>query len=157
MEYTCIIIGDRVGLYLELDVDLVGQSEWGSGCICPACVDWGPSVAVDDSQVTDLISWTHLWEREDLLLSSRVSALSGPTVKGRLLGGGLSTALRLCLRCWGLGVPVWSGTWTPWQEWNGLVLFVPRVQIRCVFWGTQLGYIDSRIVVSTWRHDLATA
>jgi hypothetical protein len=35
MEYTCIIIGDRAGLYLELDVDLVGHSEQGSGCICP--------------------------------------------------------------------------------------------------------------------------
>jgi hypothetical protein len=39
MDYIWIIIGDRVGLYLELDMDLVGQSERGSGCICPACVD----------------------------------------------------------------------------------------------------------------------
>jgi hypothetical protein len=46
-----------VGFYLDLDVDLVGQSERGSGCICPACVDWGPSIAVDGSQVTDLLSW----------------------------------------------------------------------------------------------------
>jgi hypothetical protein len=46
-------------------------TERGSGCICPACVDWGPSVAVDGSQVTYLLSWAHtyLWEREDLLLS----------------------------------------------------------------------------------------
>ena len=43
----------------------------------------------------------------------------------------------------GLRVQVWTGTWTPRPEWNGLVLFVPRVQTRRVFWGTQLGYIDS--------------
>jgi hypothetical protein len=39
MEYIWIMIGGRAGLYLELDMDLVGQSEQGSGCICPACVD----------------------------------------------------------------------------------------------------------------------
>jgi hypothetical protein len=39
MDYIWIIIGDRVGLYLEFDMDLVGQSERGSGCICPACID----------------------------------------------------------------------------------------------------------------------
>jgi hypothetical protein len=33
MDYIWIIIGDRAGLYLELDMDLVGQSEQGSGCI----------------------------------------------------------------------------------------------------------------------------
>jgi hypothetical protein len=39
MDYIWIIIGDRAGLYVELDMDLVEQSERGSGCICPACVD----------------------------------------------------------------------------------------------------------------------
>jgi hypothetical protein len=39
MDYIWIIIGDRAGLYLEFDMDLVGQSERGSGCICPACGD----------------------------------------------------------------------------------------------------------------------
>jgi hypothetical protein len=32
---------------------------------------------------------------------------------GWALCRGLSTILRLGLRCWGLGVQVWMGTWTP--------------------------------------------
>ena len=43
---------------------------------------------------------------------------------------------------WGFGIQIWMGTWTPRQEWNGLISFVPGVQARRVFWGTQLGYID---------------
>jgi hypothetical protein len=39
-------------------------------------------------------------------LLSWVPALFGPTVMGGLLGGGLSTALRPGLRCWGLGLLV---------------------------------------------------
>jgi hypothetical protein len=39
MDYIWIIIGDWAGLYLEFDMDLVRQSERGSDCICPACVD----------------------------------------------------------------------------------------------------------------------
>jgi hypothetical protein len=39
MDYIWIIIEDRAGLYLELDMELVEQSERGSGCICPVCVD----------------------------------------------------------------------------------------------------------------------
>jgi hypothetical protein len=39
IEYIWIIIRDWVGLYLELDINLVGQSERDSGCICPACID----------------------------------------------------------------------------------------------------------------------
>jgi hypothetical protein len=39
MEYIWIIIGDRTGLCLELDMDLVGQSERGSGCIYPVYVN----------------------------------------------------------------------------------------------------------------------
>ena len=38
---------------------------------------------------------------------------------------------------------------------NGLVLFVPRVQMGRVFWSTQLGYIGSRITISVRRYDLA--
>jgi hypothetical protein len=56
---------------------------------------------------------------------------------------------------WGLRVQVWTGTWTPRQEWNGLVSFVPRIQARHVFRGTQLGCIGSRIEVSVRQYDLA--
>ena len=45
----------------------------------------------------------------------------------------------------GLGVQVWTGTWTPGQEGDGLVLLVPGVQARCVFSGYPAGGIDSRI------------
>jgi hypothetical protein len=48
--------------------------------------------------------------RRLITLLSWVPALSRPTVKGGLLGGGLSTALRLGLRSWRFGVPVWTGT-----------------------------------------------
>jgi hypothetical protein len=92
-------------IVLGIGWNLVGQSEQGSGCICPACVEWGPSVVVDTSQVTNLLSWAYtcLWEREDLLLSChRFRLFSEPTVKGGLLGGGLSTAPRSGLRYWGL-------------------------------------------------------
>ena len=43
----------------------------------------------------------------------------------------------------GLGVQVWTGTWTPGQEGDGLVLHVPRVQAGCVFSGYPTGGIDS--------------
>jgi hypothetical protein len=33
--YIWMIIGDRTGLYLDLDLDLVRQSERGSGCSYP--------------------------------------------------------------------------------------------------------------------------
>jgi hypothetical protein len=39
MEYIWIMIGDWVGLYLELDMNLVGQSKRDSGCIYLAYVD----------------------------------------------------------------------------------------------------------------------
>jgi hypothetical protein len=147
-KYIWIIIRDRTRLYLDWIWAWLA-TERGSGCNCPACIDWGPSVAMDSSQVTDLLSWAHtcLWGQEDLLLSYHGFRLSEPTIMGGLLGGGLSTALRPGLRCWGLGVSVWTGTWTPWQEWNRLVLFVPVVQMRRVFRGTQLGYIDLRIAI----------
>jgi hypothetical protein len=71
IEYIWMIIGDWTGPYFGFGFGLGWATERGSDCICPACVDWGPSVAVDDSQVTDLLSWAHtcLWKQEDLLLS----------------------------------------------------------------------------------------
>ena len=45
----------------------------------------------------------------------------------------------------GLGVPVWTGTWTPGQEGDGLVLLVPGVQAEHVFLGYPARGIDSRI------------
>jgi hypothetical protein len=68
-----------------------------------------------------------------ITLLSWVPAPSRPTVMVHYWVGGLSTTLRPGLQCWGLGVPVWTRTWTPWQEWSGLVLLVPRVQARRVF------------------------
>ena len=62
-------------------------------------------------------------------------------------GGGLSTILRPGLKCGGLESKFGQDL-DPWQEWNGLVLFVPGAQARHVFRGTQLGYIDSWIAVS---------
>ena len=69
-------------------------------------------------------------------------------------GGGLSTILRSGLKCGGLESNFGRGP-GPRDEWNRLVLFVPGVQIGCVFRGTQLGYIGSRIIISVRRYDLA--
>jgi hypothetical protein len=68
--------------------------------------------------------------------------------------GGLSTILRSDLQCWGLRVRAWTGAWTPWHEWNGLVLLVPGVQARHVFSGHPVGHTDSWIAVSTWWYGL---
>jgi hypothetical protein len=114
---------------------------------------------MDPGQVTDLLfrAYTCLWEREDLFLSCHGFWLFLDRFFGWLyiLGwGGLSTILMADLQCWGVRVRAWTGTWTPWQEWNGLVLLVPGVQARRVFLGHPAGHIDSRIVVSTWRYGL---
>jgi hypothetical protein len=49
----------------------------------------------------------------------------------RLIGGGDRWRSRhrteAKSQVWGFGVLVWTGTWTPRREWNGLVLFVPGV------------------------------
>jgi hypothetical protein len=155
MEYLWIIIGDRAGLGLD-GLGLGWTIERGSGCICLACVDWGPSIAVDGSQVTELLSWAHtcLWEREKLLLSCHEFWLFlDRRLRVDYWVVGLSTALRPDLRCWGLGVPAWTGIWTHWQEWNGLVLFVPGDRWDVCF--GVLSYIDSRITISIWRYNLA--
>jgi hypothetical protein len=127
-----------------MDLDLVGQQ---SG----ALVAFVPPVSIKYRSLHGPWSihrflsraYTCLWEREDLFLSCHGFRL----FLGRLfrvviyiLGwGGLSTILRPGLQCWGLRVRAWMGTWTRWQEWNGLVLLVPGVQARRVFRGTQLG------------------
>jgi hypothetical protein len=92
-------------------------------------------------------------------LLSWVQALFGPTIMVDCWVGGLSTTLRPGLRCWRLGVPVWTGTWTPWQEWNGLVLFMPGVQMRRVFFGYLAGlrrFVNRRFY-GTVRLDYALA
>jgi hypothetical protein len=51
---------------------LVWTTERGSDCICSACVDSGPFVALDSivrSQTYLSRAYICLWEREDLLLS----------------------------------------------------------------------------------------
>jgi hypothetical protein len=58
MEYIWIIIGDRAKLGLD-GLGLGWTTGRSSGCICPACVDWGLSVALDTSQVIDLLSRAH--------------------------------------------------------------------------------------------------
>ena len=97
-----MIIGDRTELYFRSELGLA--FEWGSDCTCSICVNWGPSVALDSCQVTDLLSWAHtcLWEREGSLRSCRRFRL----FLDRLIGGGerwrSNTILRLGLKCGGL-------------------------------------------------------
>jgi hypothetical protein len=92
---------------------------------------------MDPGQVTDLLSRAHtcLWEREGLLLSCHGLWL----FSDRLIGGGdrwrSKHHFEAGPQVWGLGVHVWMRTWNPWQEWNGLVSLVPRVQARRVFFG----------------------
>ena len=102
---------------------------------------------MDDNQVIDLLSWAHtcLCDQEGSLLYCRGFGL----FLDRLIGGRETwrskhhTETRS--QVWGLGVQVWTETWTPWQESGGLVLLVPRVQAGRVFQGTQLWYIGSWI------------
>ena len=85
MEYIWIIIGDRAECYFGSGLSWAFKR--GSDCTCSTCIDWGPSVAADGSQVTDLLSWAHtcLWEQEDLLLSCHGFRL----FLDRLLGVGI--------------------------------------------------------------------
>ena len=68
------------------------------------CVDWWPSVDVDSSQVTDLLSWAHtcLWEREGSFLFCRGFRLFSDRLIGGGDGEGLSTTLSSGLRSGGL-------------------------------------------------------
>ena len=92
-----MIIGDRTEWYFGSRLGLA--FERGSDCTSSACVDWGPSVVVDGSQVTNLLSWAHtcLWERKGLLLSCRRFLLFLDRLIGGGDGGGLSTTLSLGL------------------------------------------------------------
>ena len=125
IEFIWMVIGDRTEWYFESGLGLA--FERGSNCTYSAYVDWGPSIVVDGSQVIDLLSWAHtcLWEREGSLRSCRGFRL----FPDRLIGGGERWRSKhhteTGSQVWGLWVQVWTGTWTPWQEWNGLVLFVP--------------------------------
>jgi hypothetical protein len=108
---------------------------------------------MDPGQVTDLLSRAHtcLWERKGLLLSCRGFRL----FSDRLIRGEdrwrSKHHIEAGPQVWGLGVQVWTGTWNPWQEWNGLVSLVPGVQARRVFFqGTQLGTL---IHESSFLHD----
>jgi hypothetical protein len=71
MKYIWVIIGDWAGLYLELDMDLVGQSKRGSVAFVPPVSIKDRSLQWIPGQVTDILSRAHTgsWEREDLLLS----------------------------------------------------------------------------------------
>ena len=93
LEYIWMIIGDRTEWYFWSG--LGWAFERGSDCTCFARVDWGPSVAVDFSQVTDLLSWAHtyLWERECSLLSCCGFRLFLDRLIGGRDGGGLSNKL----------------------------------------------------------------
>jgi hypothetical protein len=157
MKYWWTIIGDRAGLGLD-GLGLGWTTERGSGCICPICVDWGPSVALDTSQVIDLLSRAHtcLW--------------GGKTCYSLFMGSG-----SLWTDCYtGLldrrskhhteARPTVLGAWSPSLDGDlDPVTGVERVGLvctqgtdeACVFRGTQLGYIDSWIVASTWWYDLA--
>jgi hypothetical protein len=110
---------------------------------------------VDGSQVTNLLSWAHtcLWEQEGSLLSYHGFRL----FLDRLIGGGERWRSKhhteTGSQVWWLGVQVWMGTWTPRQDWNGLVLFVLRVQVRRVFLGYPTGlhwFMNHRFYVMIW-------
>jgi hypothetical protein len=132
---------------------------WPSCTVFPVRINWGPSVAMDGSQIIDLLSRTHtcLWEWEGSLLSCRGFRL----FPNWLIGGGeredLSTVLRPGLMGGGLESKFGRGP-RPFDRsgmsWSCLCLGYKWGVCVC-FRGTQLGYIDSWIAVSTWRYDLA--
>jgi hypothetical protein len=98
-----------------MDLVLVGQQS-------RALVAFVPPMSIEDCS----LHWTlsgHIFiipstylligvERLVTLLSW-VSVLSRSTVMVVYWVRGLSTTLRPGLQCWGLGVPVWTRTWTP--------------------------------------------
>jgi hypothetical protein len=116
---------------------------------------------VEGSQVTNLLSRAHtcLWEQEGSLLSYRGFRLfldwlirDGERWRSK-------HRTEIGSQVWGLGVQVWMGTWTHRQEWNGLVLFVLRIQARRVFLGYPAGlhwFMNHRFYV-TVRHGYGLA
>jgi hypothetical protein len=149
MEYLWMIIGDQAGPYFGFRFRLGWATERGSYCIWPACVDWGPSVGVNGSQVTDLLSWaqTCLWEREDLVLSCHGLRL----FLDRLLGVGIrwrskhhTETRSQVLGAWSPSLDRVLETLTG-MEWVGLVC-ARGIDEACVP-GYQLGYIDSQIAI----------
>jgi hypothetical protein len=97
---------------LNLDLDLVGQPS-------EARIAFVPPVSIENRPLLWMVVRLQTYYPEHILaygagrlvtLLSWVLALFGLTVMGGFLDGGLSTALRLGLRCWGLGIPVWMGT-----------------------------------------------
>jgi hypothetical protein len=131
--YIWIIIGDRTGLGLD-GLDLVGQQ---SGALVAFVL---PTSIKDRLLLWTLVRSQAHYPEHILAYGSGKTCYSHHGFRlflDQLLWvdywiGGLSTTLRLGLQSWGLGVLVWTGTWTPWQEWNGLVFLVPGVQARCV-------------------------
>jgi hypothetical protein len=99
----CIWIGFGLGWQL---------SEAQIACVPPVSIEDRPLLWMVVRSQTDYIYLLMGAERLVTLLSW-VSVFFGPTVMDGLLGGGLSTALRRGLRCWELGVLVWTETWIP--------------------------------------------
>jgi hypothetical protein len=96
---------------------------------------------MDPGQVTDLLSRAHtcLWEQEGLLLSCHGLWL----FPDRLIGGGdrwrSKHRIEAGPQVWGLGVQVWTGTWTHDRSGTGWSHLCLGASEACVFWGIQLG------------------
>ena len=100
------------------------------------------AVAMDASQVTDLLSRAHTWVwalGRLVTLLSWVPALSRPTIMVVFGLGGPCTALSPGLRGRGLESQFGQGPGHPRQESDGLVLLVPGVQAGRVFSGYPAG------------------
>jgi hypothetical protein len=142
-----------------MDLDLVGQQ---SG----ALVAFVPPMSIKDRSLHGLWSshrfflsraYTCLWGREGLFLSCHGFWLFPNRLFRMVIYIGLRRSKHHTergLQCWGLRVRAWTGTWTLWQEWNGLVLLVLGVRARRVFLGHPAGHIDLRITISAWWYDL---
>jgi hypothetical protein len=156
MEYIWMIIGNRAGPYFGFGFGLGWATERDLDCICPAYVDWGPSVAVDGSQVTDLLCWAHicLWERKDLLLSCHGFRL----FPDRLLGVGIRWRSKHHTKTGSQVLGAWSpsldGDLDPLTRVERVGLVCARGTDETCVSGYQLGYIDSRITIFMRRYRL---
>jgi hypothetical protein len=152
MEYIWIIIGDLA--------ERVGWTWTWLGNRAGLWLHFVPPVSIKDRSLHWTLVKSQIYCPEHILAYG-----SGKTCFSLVMGsgsfrtgflgwlyilgwGGLSTILMPGLQCWGLRVRAWTRTWTPWQEWNGLVLLVPGVQARRVFSGHPAGHIDSRIAIT---------